>query len=98
MVDQPVSAAETKPCPQANCGKDSPLQSVGTASQQGYFCCPVHGLWREKNPAAVALGQLGGRAAQAQLSPEERTRRATAAAEKRWRDEKLAKNKVPGAT
>lgn len=96
MVAEPVSALEVKPCPSAGCGKDSPLHTVGTASQQGYFCCPVHGLWREKNPAAVALGQLGGRAAQAQLTPEERTRRATEAATKRWRAEKLARNKVPG--
>jgi hypothetical protein len=43
---------------------------------------------REKNPAAVALGRLGGKkggkARAAKLSPEERSRIARAAAQKRW--------------
>jgi hypothetical protein len=45
---------------------------------------------RAKNPAAVALGRLGGnkggKARAAALSPEERKRIATEAAAKRWSD------------
>jgi len=44
---------------------------------------------REKNPAAVALGRLGGlkggKARAAKLTPEERSEIAKRAAEKRWR-------------
>mgnify|MGYP001608881962 FL=1 len=85
-----MSAVEIKPCP--ICGAASALVTVGTASGRGTFDCPKHGAWREKNPAAVALGRNGGIAAQAALTPEERSKRSKEIADKRWRDEKLKKN------
>jgi hypothetical protein len=39
---------------------------------------------RRKNPAAVALGRLGGRAAQAKMTPPERHAQARRAAHARW--------------
>ena len=81
---------ETKPCP--SCGAASPVEEVGSASGRAHCRCPKCGPWREKNPAAVALGRNGGLAAQAKLTEDERSRRATEMAEKRWRDEKLSKN------
>ena len=94
MEDKSMSTVETKPCP--TCGAASKLVTVGTASGRGTFDCPKHGVWREKNPAAVALGSLGGAARMNGLTPQERTELATKAAEKRWFDEKLKKNVVPG--
>lgn len=85
---------ETKPCP--TCGVASPLVTIGTATGLGTYDCPKHGAWREKNPAAVALGRAGGLAAQATLTSEERTKRSTELAEKRWRDERLKRNVIPG--
>jgi uncharacterized Zn finger protein len=81
---------ETKNCP--SCSTPSRLEEVGTASGRKHFHCPKCGPWREKNPFAAALGKLGGQAAQAKLSTDERSKRATELAEKRWRDEKLKKN------
>lgn len=52
----------------------------------------------KKNPAAVALGRLGGKkggaARAAVLSPEERKRIAAEAAEKRWRFHGLNKEEI----
>lgn len=89
-----MSDAETKPCPR--CAAPSALVEVGTASGQGTFDCPKHGVWREKNPHAVALGRDGGKARQeamrATMTEEEISREASERATKRWRDEKLSKN------
>lgn len=84
---------ETKPCPR--CQAPSALVGVGTASGQATFDCPKHGVWREKNPAAVALGALGGAARMSGMNTEERKKLATDAVEKRWRDEKLSRNVLP---
>ena len=40
--------------------------------------------WREKNPAAVALGSLGGRARASALSSEQRIAQSENAANSRW--------------
>lgn len=89
-----VNAVETKPCP--TCGAASALEEVGTASGRGHYRCPAHGAWREKNPAAVALGALGGVARMNGMTPEARTELATKAADKRWREERLKRNVTPG--
>ena len=81
------------PCP--TCSAPSVLEEVGTASGRGHYCCPKCGRWREKNPAAVALGALGGQARMNGMSPEARTKLATDAAEKRWREVKLRRNLPP---
>ena len=70
------------------------MLSMGTATGLGTYDCPKHGAWREKNPAAVALGRSGGLATQAKLTEKERIARATKIADKRWMDEKLKKNAV----
>ena len=89
-----MSVVETKPCP--ICGVASSLVTIGTATGLGTYDCPKHGAWREKNPAAVALGSLGGKARMNGLTPQERTELATKAIEKRWRDERLKRNVTPG--
>ena len=89
-----MSDAETKPCP--TCAVPSALEDVGSASGKRYYRCLTHGVWREKLPAAVALGSLGGSARMNGLTPQERTELATKAAEKRWRDERLKRNVTPG--
>jgi len=88
-----VSEAETRHCP--SCGAPSALEEVGSASGRGHFNCPKCGRWREKNPAAVALGSLGGQARMDGMTQAQRTKLATEAAEKRWRDEKLKRNLPP---
>jgi len=50
---------------------------------------------REKNPAAVALGKLGGRARAAKYTPEESSALATTAIQTRWKDHEYAD--TPGA-
>lgn len=62
-------------CP--TCQSLAVLTDVGTASQRKHFKCPSCGAqWREKNPSAVALGSLGGKAAAENMTPEQRTSRA----------------------
>ena len=89
-----MTSETTKPCP--TCAAPSVFVTVGTATGLGTYDCPKHGAWREKNPAAVALGRLGGAARMNGLTPQERTKLATKAVEKRWRDERLKRNVTPG--
>jgi hypothetical protein len=42
----------------------------------------------QKNPAAVALGKKGGEATAKKLSPEQRTKAASKAANARWKKKK----------
>lgn len=83
-----------KPCP--TCGAASILVEVGTASGLGTYDCPKCGSWREKNPAAAALGALGGQATSSKLTPAERQKKAEDAAKARWQGERLKQNVVPG--
>lgn len=75
------------------CGADAQVVDVGSASGRKTFRCPKCGVqWREKapekNPAAVALGSLGGRARAENMNPEARSAQATEAATARWTKEK----------
>ena len=75
-----IEAQEVK-CPK--CGRPADLYQVGSASGRGHYQCSDRDScgtqWREKNPAAVALGRLGGIARAAALSPERREEIATLA-------------------
>lgn len=51
----------------------------------------------EKNPAAVALGKMGGKALRAMMTPEERTASARRAAKARWAKAK-ERNAIHGKT
>lgn len=82
------------PCPK--CKKDSgKFLEVGSASGRPFYRCQDcgHG-WQGKNPAAVALGSLGGKARAVSLSPETRSQMAEGAANARWKAEKAKKNGV----
>lgn len=68
------------------------MTEVGSASKRKHFHCPKCGPWRDKNPAAVILGQLGGKAASAKLNDRERHERAKDAAKSRWDKAKLKDN------
>lgn len=58
---------------------------TGSASGRKHRRCPKCGAtWREKNPAAVALGRLGAQASNAARTPEERTALGEKAANIRW--------------
>ncbi len=83
-------------CP--TCGVEGEVVDIGSASGRKHYRCPTEGVGvqgREKNPAAVALGRLGGIASADALTPAQRTQRARDAVQKRWRKEKLRKNVVP---
>lgn len=72
------------------CGQQGAVTATGSASGRKHYRCPACGtVWREKNPAAVALGALGGRASAEALTPAQRTVRAKKAA-----DAKVAKIRV----
>jgi len=86
--------AETRPCP--SCGQDSPGEEIGTASSLAYCRCPIHGPWRAKNPAAVALGHLGGKARSKSMTKKQKSENGERAANARWRKRRLAQNVVPG--
>ena len=62
-------------CPK--CGRPAVLYQVGSASGRGHYQCSDRdncgAQWREKNPAAVALGKQGGAARAAALTPERRS-------------------------
>lgn len=62
-------------------------EAIGEASPE-----PEPKPEREKNPAAVALGKLGGKkggkARAAKMTPEERAESARKAAEARWREKR----------
>ena len=73
-------------CP--SCGRESRFEDVGSASGRSHYRCPKCGPGREKNPHAVALGALGGRAAAAAMTPEERTARAEKAGNASWNKKK----------
>ena len=64
------------------------MTDVGSASGRHHYRCPKGGPWRQKNPNAVALGSLGGRAAAASMTPEERTARAEKAGNASWNKRK----------
>jgi tRNA(Ile2) C34 agmatinyltransferase TiaS len=70
------------------CGAHGQITETGSASGRKHYRCSECGaLWREKrdkNPAAVALGALGGKARTAALTPEERSRQSAQASEIRW--------------
>lgn len=74
------------------CGTEGQVTDTGSASGRKHYRCPKCGrVWREKNPAAVALGSLGGKARSAALSPEERSQHSTMANEVRWGRVRAAK-------
>ena len=73
-------------CPQ--CGGDGKVLGQGTATGRLKYGCLSGHEWWGKNPAAVALGKLGGAARTASLSPEQRSRLATEAVSARWRKNK----------
>lgn len=82
------------------CGTAAKVTDIGSASGRKTWRCPGCGAtWREKaekNPAAVALGALGGRARAEAMSQEERSASASAAASAKWAREKT--DPVSGAT
>lgn len=82
--------AETALCPA--CSAPSLLEQVGSASGRLHYRCPKCGPWRAKNPAAAALGALGGQARAASMSPEARRQAAEDAANARWTAARLKKN------
>lgn len=64
---------------------------VGSASGREHLRCPDCGAqWRKKNPQAMAMGALGGRAAAKSMTKEERVARGEKAANARWHKEKHA--------
>lgn len=79
-----------------NCNKcQQPGEVVDTGSASGrktYWCPRCRVRWREKapekNPAAVALGALGGKARAEALTAEERSASASIAASAKWAKEK----------
>lgn len=77
---------------QALCEKclvEGTVTEVGTASGRKHYRCPqCSRAWREKNLAAAALGRLGGLAAAANLSEQERIDRATKAGNASWDKQK----------
>lgn len=75
-------------CPE--CKKPGVLQQVGSASGRAHLRCENNHVWREKNPAAVALGSKGGKASAKAMSGEDRVARAEKAANARWGKEKHA--------
>lgn len=79
-------------CP--TCGAPSRFVQEGTASGQRYFHCLAHGQWRKKNPAAVALGSLGGQESVRRLTPEQLSKHREKAANSRWKAEKLKRRKA----
>ena len=85
--------SETKPCP--SCGAASPVEEVGSASGRAHCRCPKCGPWRDKNPAAVALGRLGAEALNKSLTDKEKSDNGARAADARWRKYKLAQNVTP---
>lgn len=78
-------------CP--TCKEESVQEEIGTASGRPHFRCANGHEWREKNPAAVALGSLGGKARTANMTPEELSKQAQDAVNARWRNHKLKQNK-----
>lgn len=77
------------------CGSEAKIIDIGSASgRKTYRCSSCKVQWREKNPAAVALGSLGGIARAKALSPEERSEQATNAITARWNNEKLRNNPI----
>lgn len=68
-------------CPK--CSRPGVLVQIGSASGRGHYQCSdiddCGVVWREKNPAAVALGRLGGLARAQALSPARREEIATIA-------------------
>lgn len=80
-------------CP--NCGAAAELVEVGSASGRAHYRCSdrdCNAQWRAKDPAAVALGSLGGKARAAALTEAERARQSEHAANTRWRSDKLKQN------
>lgn len=83
---------EKDKCPR--CGSEDVTIGIGNVSGRKHLHCNACANdWREKNPAAQALGRLGGHARAEKVSKDELSAQGTAAATKRWRDERLKKNK-----
>lgn len=73
------------------CNVTANVTEVGTASGRKHYRCPKCGAaWREKNPAAMALGSMGGKKAAENMSEEERSQRGAIAATARWLKDKLS--------
>lgn len=79
-------------CPK--CGENGTGEEGSASGRQHFRCNACGNTWREKNPAAVALGALGGKAWAKNATPEERSATATHAVNSRWRKAKLAKNRI----
>ena len=77
-----MNGPETAECP--TCSSESRFVERGSASGRGHYHCPRCGPWREKNPAAVALGRLGGLKAAENMTPEQREARAIKAGNAFW--------------
>lgn len=93
-------SAEHACCPA--CGAPSQPLTTGTATGQRYYRCAnpkCRSEWREKprekNPAAVAMGAMGGAARAAALTAEERRASAEQAANARWNAERQKLNFDP---
>lgn len=85
--------ADQKPNPMCpKCREIGVRIGQGSASQRPQFRCPGGHEWFEKNPAAVALGSLGGKARAESMTPDELSKQGEAAANARWRSEKLKQN------
>lgn len=75
----------------SKCLVEGVVIDTGSASGRKLYQCPnCKGAWREKNPAAVAMGRLGGQARANNISKERAEEIATDAANARWRKEKAA--------
>ena len=76
--------------PKSVCGKcHTEVEAVGVGSATGrpyYRCCGVE--WTGKNPAAQALGALGGKARAVILTSEQRREQAVDAVNSRWEKRK----------
>ena len=91
-----TSEERVERCPKCGGTGAVTIAQVGSASGRRHFRCTTCSIsWREKNPYAVALGRLGGQARVNGQTPEERATQAKTAADKRWRDARLAKNIKP---
>ena len=69
------------------CHKEVDVVGVGSATGRPYYrCCGVE--WTGKNPAAQALGALGGKARAVALTQEQRHEHASRAGSIRWEKSK----------
>lgn len=73
------SSLEFTPTPKEECTEckvEAQLLGVGSASKRLAWQCPrCNRQWFGKNPAAMALGAMGGKKAAENMTPEERRER-----------------------